>query len=137
MLTKWQWEGSVFDRFEEEVAAEFGIDVHADDSVVLLYTVIKAADMQGADLGQEQCIIVPFVPALERPDITERLEDIEIAEIVFAEDIQAEAFEVPVESAGHLCDFALEDTLEREGHRPILILLVSDVITVLQAISVS
>ena len=136
MLTKSQ-SLSILDGLEEEAAAEFRVDVETDDALVLGYAVVQPADVQGADLREEQGIIVTLASALERAHVAQGLEDVEVAEVILAENIEAEALEVAVEPSRDLGDLAFEYTFQWEGHGPVFVFLNTYVIAIVQAISVT
>ena len=100
-------------------------------------TVVQIADEELIDIGDIQAVVLEVLVLLEADGVVHRLDGGTLVEVVFAEDEQAHAVEVPVESARDLGDFAFQDPAHRKGHLPVWHLLDTHVLAGAETIGVA
>ena len=107
------------DGFEEEGAALVLGKAVAREAGGGGKAVVEVADEEVVDVGDEKAVVADVLVFLEADGVVHRLEGFSFGEIVLAEDEQAQAVPVAVETAGGLGHLAFQDAAHREGHPPV------------------
>ena len=97
----------------------------------------EVAHIEPVNGGQIHLGILDIEVALEFAGIFHSHYGVIFGKVIFAEDIQAEFLEIPVESRGDLAYLAFDDASKGEGERPVFIFEMADIPSVLKTVSVT